>query len=99
MVKKNESVYTKWECTYCKNNYYSEEDATECEKKHTPVGVGSVVQYWHEYTAYDHGKTYRESCKVTRTIVAEKDDEFLMENDKGERKWIGAYRVYRCGPQ
>ena len=94
-MKEESTVHTRYICEYCKNSYYIPEKAIQCEKGHTPVGVGSRVQYPETELRYDHGKAYTEDIKVSGTIIKEKDGKFLIENDDGSRVWKHTWQIYR----
>ena len=96
MVKKNERKYVNYLCEYCHRGYLrDEQDAIACEKSHTPVGVGSRVEYTETMHINDHGHPYEQSYGVEGTIIKEKDGKFLIERDDGSRKWKHTWEIYR----
>ena len=94
-MKEESTTHTQYMCEYCKDRYYSPENAIECEASHTPVGVGDRAEYTETAHHYDHGKPYSYDYGVSGTIIKEEDGKFLIEHDDGERVWKETWEIYR----
>ena len=96
-MKKIKRVHITYNCEYCRNTYYTKEKAIECEASHTPVGVGSNVEYTGESYQSEHGRAYpeRTTYRTSGTIIKEKKGKFLIEHNSGSREWIYTWEAYR----
>ena len=74
--------------------YRNRDKAIQCEKSHTPVGIGSVIFYMEEY--YDRGPRHaRHEVRISGTIIKVTPEEFLIENSGGTRLWREIWEVHR----
>ena len=95
-MKVEKTVRIKYQCEYCLHEYCQAEKAMECESSHTPIGIGSAVQYHHREEYRDHGHPCLEYILVSGTIIDhDQDGRFLIELTDLSREWRHKWWLYR----